>query len=67
MSSTLDRKTYPLWECLSAKALVLLVEYQWRTYGLRLDLMCRFPEIEKLPELEHIMKQRPKAVSRSRK
>lgn len=63
------RATWPLWECISDKALVELAQYQWLHYGTKLDIMPRALEyskqffIESLAEIDRLMRQAP---SRSR-
>ena len=63
------RIKWPLYECISAKALVKLAQYQWLNYQTRLDIFLSDIEyseqffIESLAEIDRIMRQPP---SRSR-
>ncbi len=55
-----------LWESLSPKDLVALVEYQWNEYGLKAELLSEKPfttydtgaEVEELIEIDHLMRER---------
>lgn len=52
--------TWPLWQCLSIEALVLLIQYQWIIYGQNLDLMIdAFREVESHEEIDKLLRQRP--------
>lgn len=66
MCSTLSRPTYPLWQCISIESLVKLAIFQWKEYGLKLELI-KFTKIESSKELQRIMKQKPCSSPESRK
>lgn len=57
-----ERTTWPLWECLSPGALVLLIQFQWDNYGEKLDLLFwrdAYREVESLEEIDRLMRQKP--------
>jgi len=64
-------KRWPLWECISAKALVELAQYQWRNYGTKLDITKGAQDytgqffIESLEEIDRLMRQPPKHQKRA--
>ena len=59
------RQTWPLWECISPRALVQLAQYQWEKYGTKLDIIPGAQEyneqffVEKLDEIDKLMRQPP--------
>jgi len=56
-----ERNTWPLWRCLSATSLAMLIQYQWKHYGTKLDLLVdRYKELESLPEIDRLMRERPR-------
>ena len=63
------KETWPLWECISSKALVELAQYQWLNFGTKLDIIAGAPDyseqffVESLTEIDRLMRQAP---SRSR-
>ena len=64
------RETWPLWECLSARSLVELAQYQWRNYGTKLDVIAGAQDyteqffVESLAEIDQLMRQAPKSPKR---
>jgi len=53
--------TVPLWECLSPCSLAMLITYQRKIYGLKLDLhIDPYKEIEDLKEIAVLMQERRK-------
>ncbi len=53
-----NRTTWPLWQCLSGEVLVLLIQYQWRHYGLKLELLSdAFREVESIEEIDRLMRK----------
>ncbi len=64
------RIEWPLHECISAKALVELAQYQWLNYGTRLDIFSGDADyteqsfVESLSEIDHLMRQAPKHQKR---
>ena len=63
------KETWPLWECISAKAQALLKKYQFDTYGYRLEIPPEIgrghidTDLESPQEIDKLMRQAP---SRSR-
>jgi len=56
-----ERNTWPLWQCLKAESLAMLIQYQWKHYGTKLDLLVdRYKELESLPEIDRLMRERPR-------
>lgn len=59
---------WELWECLPVESVIALAEYQWDTYGLRLDLITGKdmyqPELEPIDEIDRLMRQRSKSRAR---
>ena len=64
---------WPLWQCLSSKALVFLADYQWKTFGTKLDIVIHAHEEKNVniqvsyPSLDQIdktMREPPKRVRR---
>jgi len=52
--------TWPLWMCLKPEQLALLIMYQWKHYGLKLDLMIDiYTDIESLEEIDQLMREPP--------
>ena len=52
--------TWPVWQCLSAEALVKLIQYQWEVHGLKLELLSdAFREVEDVEEIDRLMRQKP--------
>lgn len=50
-------ETWPLYQCLKANQLALLIQLQWKLYGTRLDLLNDpYKEVENLEEIEKIIK-----------
>jgi len=60
MKALSNHVTWPLWQCLSGEALVSLIQYQWKTYGLKLELLSdAFREVESREEINQLMRQKP--------
>lgn len=60
---------YPLFWCLSDPAKQLLAEFQWRVYGLKLDIPRMpphpyLPHFESPEELDRLMRMKPKTKAR---
>ena len=61
---------WPLYECISAKALVELAYYQWGTYGTKLDGIQGDQDyteeffVESLAEIDRLMRQAPQHQKR---
>jgi len=60
--STMTRElTWPLWWCLEPEAQVLLMQYQWDTYGFKLTIPPRpshsTTEMESTEEIDILMRQ----------
>ena len=61
------RETWPLGECLSGEALEILIQYQWDTWGERLEIIDQMEKeekeleastvIENTEEISRLMKQ----------
>ena len=59
-------ETWPLWQCLPDKAVVDLILYQWKHYGLKLDLLTDiYRDLESLEEIDRLMRQRPRYLSKA--
>jgi len=55
-----EKITWPLWQCLSDAALVSLIQFQWRHYKTKLNLLSNaFKEVENLEENDRLMRQKP--------
>ena len=61
-----------LWKCLPSEAVVKLVEYQWRHYNLRLELLSgKEPDVSVRAQLEgsdeiiKLMSQKPRGTHRA--
>lgn len=56
-------QAWPLWECISARSLVELAQYQWLEYGAKLDIFPGSGDyteqffIESLVEIDKLMRQ----------
>jgi len=58
-------ETWPLWQCLSVKALADLIQLQWKLYNLKLDLLIDgYKEVEDVDEIDRLMRQKPRYVRR---
>ena len=61
---------WPIWECISVKALVELAQYQWLNYGTKLDVIAGAQDyteqffIESLAEIDRLMRRPPKHQKR---
>ena len=52
---------WQLWACISIESLIALAQYQWRNYGIRLDIITGQdiyqPELEPIEEIDRLMRQ----------
>jgi len=60
----MNQTSCQLWECLSPKDLVALVNYQWTEYGLKAEILSDKPdvtyhtEVEDTAEIDYLMRER---------
>lgn len=54
-------ETWPLWQCLKANQLAMLIQLQWNLYGLKLDLLSDlYKDVESLEEIDRLMRKPPR-------
>lgn len=54
------RNTWPLWECLKPESLAMLIQLQWKAYGLKLGLLADFyRDVEDVEEIDQLMRKPP--------
>lgn len=54
------RNIWPLWQCIPVEALAKLTLFQWREYGLKLELLTdAFRDVEGIQEIGRLMRDKP--------